>query len=246
VKALNKNKLFLLIGFLSLLSFGFISFKPDQNAVNLKILSYTVDVKTQDLKFYWKNDSAKPIKSILNLKKWLEAKHKTLVFAMNGGMYRQDNSPLGLYIEENKTLARLNTFSADGNFYLKPNGVLYITANKHAVICKTGDFPKKQKIRFATQSGPMLVVDGEIHSAFKQGSDNLNVRNGAGILPDGKIIFAMSKEPINFYDFAKYFKDLGCVNALYLDGFVSMTYLPEKNWIQTDGNFGVIIAVTAP
>jgi uncharacterized protein YigE (DUF2233 family) len=31
---------------------------------------------------------------------------------------------------------------------------------------------------------------------------------------------------------------------LYLDGLVSRTYLPEKEWTQTDGNFGVIIAVT--
>jgi len=90
----------------------------------------------------------------------------------------------------------------------------------------------------------MLVIDGDINPAFKQGSNNLNIRNGVGILPDGKIVFAMSKEQISFYDFAGYFKSQGCKNALYLDGFVSQTYLPEKSWIQTDGNFGVIIGVT--
>jgi hypothetical protein len=31
---------------------------------------------------------------------------------------------------------------------------------------------------------------------------------------------------------------------LYLDGFVSRTYLQEKKWMQTDGNFGVMIGVT--
>jgi uncharacterized protein YigE (DUF2233 family) len=165
---------------------------------------------------------------------------------MNGGMYQQDNSPLGLFIQENKTLKPLNTSSGNGNFHLKPNGVFYITMNKQAVVCKTSDFMDNGKIRFATQSGPMLVIDGEIHSAFKQGSTNLNIRNGVGILPDGKVIFAVSKEEINFYDFACYFKSLGCKNALYLDGFVSRTYLPEKNWMQTDGNFGVIIGVTKP
>jgi uncharacterized protein YigE (DUF2233 family) len=51
----------------------------------------------------------------------------------------------------------------------------------------------------------------------------------------------MSKEGINFYDFAEYFQALGCRNALYLDGYVSRTYLPSENWIQTDGNFAVII-----
>jgi uncharacterized protein YigE (DUF2233 family) len=72
----------------------------------------------------------------------------------------------------------------------------------------------------------------------------LNIRNGVGILPNNKVIFAMSKTEINFYNFAKYFKSLGCKNALYLDGFVSRTYLPEKQWKQTDGSFGVIIGVT--
>jgi uncharacterized protein YigE (DUF2233 family) len=90
----------------------------------------------------------------------------------------------------------------------------------------------------------MLLIDGVVHPAFKQGSTNVNVRNGVGVLPDGKVVFAMSKTAVNFYDFAMYFKNLGCSNALYLDGFVSRMYLPEKNWVEKDGNFGVIIAVT--
>ena len=90
----------------------------------------------------------------------------------------------------------------------------------------------------------MLVINGEIHSTFKKESTNFNIRNGVGILPNGEIIFAMSKKEINFYEFAEYFKKIGCKNALYLDGFVSRTYLPEKKWEQTDGNFGVIIGIT--
>jgi uncharacterized protein YigE (DUF2233 family) len=76
-----------------------------------------------------------------------------------------------------------------------------------------------------------------------KGSTNLNIRNGVGILPNNNIVFAMSKKEINFYDFAAYFQKLGCKNALYLDGFVSRTYLPEKHWLQEDGNFGVMIGV---
>ena len=88
----------------------------------------------------------------------------------------------------------------------------------------------------------MLLIDGHIHPKLTKGSSNLHIRNGVGVLPDGKLIFAMSKEKINFYDFATFFKNNGCQNALYLDGFVSRTYLPSKNWEQMDGNFGVIIA----
>jgi len=65
-----------------------------------------------------------------------------------------------------------------------------------------------------------------------------------GILPDNRVIFAMSKQEVNFYDFAEFFMSMGCKNALYLDGLVSRTYLPEENWQQLDGNFGVIIGVT--
>ena len=52
----------------------------------------------------------------------------------------------------------------------------------------------------------------------------------------------MSKQRINFYDFVKYFKSKSCKNELYLDGFVSKTYLPQKNWVSGDGDFEVIIA----
>jgi uncharacterized protein YigE (DUF2233 family) len=90
----------------------------------------------------------------------------------------------------------------------------------------------------------MLVIDGKIHSSFKQGSPNVNIRNGVGMLPDGRILFAMSRNKINFYDFATFFKDKGCRNALFLDGFVCRTYLPRQKWEQTDGDFGVIIGIT--
>lgn len=218
--------------------------------VNAKIyaddsfLTYKVDLKKQDLKLYWKNDKGQNIGSIQNLKIWLEGENKTLDFAMNAGMYKKDNSPQGLYIEKQKVLVPLDTTKAAGNFYLKPNGVFYFTKKKTAVICTTQDFRNNEKIEYATQSGPMLLIDGQIHPEFKKGSANVNIRNGVGILPDGKIIFVLSKKEINFYDFANYFKSLGCRNALYLDGFVSRAFIPSENWIQTDGNFGVLFAVT--
>jgi uncharacterized protein YigE (DUF2233 family) len=54
----------------------------------------------------------------------------------------------------------------------------------------------------------------------------------------------MSKKEINFYNFAYQFKELGCTKALYLDGFVSRSYYPKENWIQKDGDFGVMIGIT--
>jgi uncharacterized protein YigE (DUF2233 family) len=211
-------------------------FLPSEKVIDDRCISYIVDTKQQDIKLYWKDDRQENFKSIQNLKTWLAKNQKVLIFAMNGGMYKQDNSPLGLFIEDQKTVAPLNTANANGNFYLKPNGVFYITTDNLPAICPTEKFKDNGKIKYATQSGPMLVIDGQIHPAFKEGSTNLNIRNGVGILPGDKVIFAMSKREISFYDFANYFKSMGCKNALYLDGLVSRTYLPSKDWIQTDGN----------
>ena len=125
---------------------------------------------------------------------------------------------------------------------MQPNGIFYITEDKKGVVCKSTDFENKN-IQYATQSGPMLVIDGKLHPKFNEGSKNLNIRNGVGILPNGNVLFAMSKKKINYYDFAQYFKKLGCKNALYLDGFVSRTYLPSKGYKTNGGKFGVIIGV---
>lgn len=207
-----------------------------------RFVSYVAEAS--DIKFYWKDDNGQILRSLQNLKTFIESKNQELKFAMNGGMYLKDNSPQGLFVQSSTIIKPLDTLSGTGNFYLKPNGVFYLTTDNRAIVCQTQDFINNDKINFATQSGPMLLIDGQIHSAFKKGSVNLNIRNGVGILPNGKVLFAMSKQEINFYDFAEFFKSMGCKNALYLDGFVSRTYLPDENWSQLDGNFGVIIGVT--
>jgi len=222
--------------------------KPSQDTNIIKkgneetYLNYKVDLKKQDIKFFWKDSSGQLLKNFENLKRWLNKQNKQLVFAMNGGMYQTDNSPLGLFIENSKLITPLNKRLGSGNFYLKPNGVFYITKDKKVFIEPTDDFKYNSNIEYATQSGPMLLINGNIHSEFKQNSANTNTRNGVGILQDGQVIFVISKQPVNFYDFANFFKKAGCRQALYLDGFVSRIYLPSQNWIQTDGDFGVMIA----
>ena len=212
---------------------------------NENIVSYVVDPISQDLRLYWKNASGENYGSFENLKENLESKGKQLVFAMNGGMYQEDRRPLGLFKENGEIKYRLNkTQDAYGNFYLQPNGIFYLNKIRKAHVVRTDEFEQNEEVVYATQSGPMLLIDGQVHPKLTQGSKNKHVRNGVGILPDGKVIFAISEQRINFYDFATFFQELGCKNALYLDGFVSRMYLPEKDLTDEGGNFGVIIALT--
>ncbi|MBL7944005.1 MAG: phosphodiester glycosidase family protein [Flavobacteriales bacterium] len=209
-----------------------------------RFIQYIVDPKQHNIRLYWKNDQGEKFKNIGGLKSWMEGRNETLVFAMNAGMFTGDFSPLGLYVENGNWITPLDTSGGTGNFYLKPNGVFYVSDDNTAGVCTTEDFVPSTDIAFATQSGPMLLINGAIHPAFRKGSTNLNIRNGVGILPDNRVVFVISREKVNFYDFASYFSSLGCRNALYLDGAISKAYCPEHNWEQLDGKLGVIVGVT--
>ena len=217
--------------------------RPSSDA---RFSSYVVDPTRQPLQLYYQDEQGRRFGSLGRLRDWLTQRHDSLRFAMNGGMYAPGGRPQGLFIENGRTLVPLDTASGTGNFYLWPNGVFTLTRTGQASICATGQFRPAQAIAYATQSGPLLLHCGQLHPAFTPSSANVAVRNGVGILPDGRVVFALSREKVNFYDFARYFQRLGCREALYLDGYVSRLYWPAGGWRQTDGDFGVIIGVAGP
>jgi uncharacterized protein YigE (DUF2233 family) len=213
---------------------------------NDSFLTYKVNPKKQNLKLYYKDDQGNVLGCIENLENWVKSKNQKLVFAMNGGMYMEGGHPLGLFIQNYKTITPINKKSFKGaNFYSKPNGVFYIDSNNVAAICKTEDFVNTGNIKYATQSGPMMIFNGEINQVCKQNSTSTAIRNGVGILPDNDIIFVLTSIDVSFYEFMNYFKRVGCKNALFFDGNVSKAFLPEKNWKHYGGEFGVIVGVTS-
>ena len=215
----------------------------DDDTSDSNFIIHTVNPTEQRLELFWQDENYNNFHNFKNLRLWLDNRETKLVFAMNGGMYKKDYSPEGLYIENSKTITDINMGkSGFGNFYLKPNGIFGLTHDNQPKIISTEKFKDSNNFKFATQSGPLLLIDGKLHPEFNKGSKNIHIRNGVGILPNGHLIFAMSKQRINFFDFANFFKNQGCKNALYLDGFISRVYLPSKNWIQEDGKLGVIIA----
>lgn len=221
------------------------SFCPHEDNLDKKnYVAFVADLSQHQVSMHWKTKDGQLLGSLKKLSSHFQAMNQPILFAMNGGMYQVDRQPVGLYIEKHRTLAPLNTSKGEGNFFLEPNGVFYLTKNASAHVCSTTEFKADSTIAFATQSGPMLVVHGAIHPKFNANSKNTAIRNGVGIMPDGRILMALSKSEVNLHTFASYFLRNGCQNALYLDGNVSRAYCPEQNWKQLDGEFGVMIAVT--
>ena len=182
--------------------------------------------KLSDLQLFLNDPSQQPLLKFENIKKQLHSCQR-LEFAMNAGMYHPDYAPVGLYIENRKQLTALNEQQGFGNFFMQPNGVVAWN-DQQAVIETTQDFKTSRfKANYATQSGPMLIIDGKINPKFLADSDSLKIRNGVGV-KDNTLYFVITRNRVNFYQFAQFFKEqLKIDNALYLDGSISSLYLPK-------------------
>jgi uncharacterized protein YigE (DUF2233 family) len=205
-----------------------------------------VDVRTERLRLFLKDESGAPFTSFRKLAQALTQHNEQLVFAMNAGMYREDYTPVGLMVSEGRQVHRLNQATGFGNFYLKPNGIFLLAASGARII-ETGEYASlSDPALLATQSGPLLLHNGRINSNISpQGTSRL-IRNGVGVTTSNKVVFAISEEPVNFYDFALLFRDrLQCPDALYLDGNVSSLYARSLGRDDERVPIGPIIGVTA-
>ncbi|SFD01613.1 phosphodiester glycosidase family protein [Tropicimonas isoalkanivorans] len=178
----------------------------------------------------------------------LGAEGKRLAFAMNGGMYHEDRRPVGLYLENGKQRGPLVTSDGPGNFGLLPNGVFCIGDGTAAVIESRRYAESPPKCRYATQSGPMLVIDGKLHPRFLVHSDSRYIRNGVGVAPDGVTVhFVISENRVNFHSFGSFFRDvLKTPNALYFDGKVSRLYAPSLGRSDAGFPLGPIVGAAEP
>ncbi|MBJ6127717.1 phosphodiester glycosidase family protein [Microvirga splendida] len=200
----------------------------------------TVSLRKYEVRMFWRGPDGEVLGSFDRLRGTPEGSR--LAFAMNAGMYHEDRSPVGLYVENGKELKAANTRNGPGNFHLKPNGIFYVK-DRQAGVLETGTYLKR-KIRpdFATQSGPMLVINGQIHPQFSEQSTSRKIRNGVGVKGQDTVVFAISEDPVTFSTFARLFRDeLGCTNALFLDGSISSLYVPSLGRMDTLMPMGPII-----
>ncbi len=177
----------------------------------------TAPLARYDIQIFWKRPNGETYTYLSALPK-TGKKGGKLAFALNGGMFHPDYRPVGLYIEEGRELVKPSTKAGPGNFHLKPNGIFY-AGDEGAGVLETGAFLKlRPKALFATQSGPMLVIDGKLHPRLAKASASAKQRDGVCVR-DGVAIFAISEEEVPFDTFERLFRDgVKCRNALFLDG----------------------------
>ncbi len=210
--------------------------------------SYTIcsfNPRNDDLRLFWRGPNGQPLSSFEAVAASLKPGEK-LIFGMNGGMYDVRNAPVGLYIEHGVEMKRANTREGSGNFTLKPNGVFFVGGGLAGVWETSHFLAQRPAVDYATQSGPMLVVNGKIHPRIHVEGASAKLRNGVGVDHEGRAIFAISNEPVTFFEFASLFRDrLGCDNALFLDGSISALYAPELQRDDFTLPMGPIVGVVA-
>ena len=212
----------------------------------------TFDPTNDDIRLFHAGEDEKPFRHFSKLEAALKDKSETLIFAMNAGMFDRSRNPIGLYVERAVEKKKVNRNDGPGNFHLMPNGVFWIWKEdgyRVAHVATTEDFvakATKDVIDFATQSGPMLVIDGQLHPKFLADSTSRKRRNGVGVTEAGDVIFAISDTPVTFYEFATMFKEqLKTPNALFLDGSISRIFAPDIERRDYGVPMGPIVGVVA-
>ncbi len=190
---------------------------------------------------------------LVTLHNQLAEQGRELLFATNGGMYHPDRMPVGLWIHGGETLSPLNVHSGEGNFFLRPNGVFALCSDRF-VIQETHHFATElsrksspcheRRVREATQSGPLLLRNGQRHPKLKAQSQSRKRRNGVGIDAEGNALLVLSEDDVTLFELLRVFEELRCSDALYLDGVVSSLYEPGTQHLDRGRGLGPVIFVT--
>ncbi|WP_345370277.1 phosphodiester glycosidase family protein [Algivirga pacifica] len=202
-----------------------------------------------NLRMHWNTSAKSPLRSFENVRQLLQEEGREMHFVTNGGIFKPGLVPEGLYVENGKQLVSLNLEEGRGNYYLKPNGVFYIDQQWRGAVIPSEQYLNidTTQVKYALQSGPMLLIDGEIHPVFNPESTSRYIRSGVGVKGEDAI-FVISKVPVTFYEFASFFKKImKCDNALYLDGAISEMYQKDvSKQGRRHADFSVMISESKP
>jgi uncharacterized protein YigE (DUF2233 family) len=207
----------------------------------------TFDSRKDELRLELKDKHGADLGSLGRLADWLGPDAARVLFAMNAGMFEPDGAPTGLFVTDGQQIASLNTREGRNNFYLKPNGVFSVDTGGTVRVETTQSYAGRGAHPvWATQSGPMLVIDGALNPAFDADGTSKFVRNGVATANAHTALFIISEGPVSFGRFARFFRDaLGCRNALYFDGSISSLWEPSARRRDAGPRLGPMVVVLA-
>ena len=177
--------------------------------------------QTDDVRMFWGNGEGEPYHRSPRWRRLWCGQGLTLNFAINGGMYGDDFCPIGLYVENGQEAHRRQHQDVTGTrpIFTRSRTASFIWRGQGGCgddrrVCRS----RRPTREFATQSGPMLVIDGKIHPASSKARLTQEPRRGRRQQPDGGALRHHGGR-VSFDHFARFFRDgLGCENALFLDG----------------------------
>ena len=203
------------------------------------------DARRQSLELVL-DDGAAPLRGFARLRDHLGPRAQRLLFAMNAGMFDDEGRAIGLYVEGGRERHAVNLRPGPGNFHLLPNGVFMADARGRVSIVPSTRYDPGSHPRLATQSGPLLVIDGALHPRISADGVSRYIRNGVGVADPDTAWFVISDEPVSFGRLARFFRDgLRCRNALYFDGAVSSLWNPEAGRMDEGHALGPMVAIFA-
>lgn len=205
----------------------------------------TFDARRQDMRLYSRASGGGYLRSFEALQTALGDDTRNVRFAMNAGMYNDAGAPIGLYVENGEEQKSISLTEGPGNFHLKPNGVFWQGRDGALHIEVSEDYALElREPRWATQSGPMLLIDGQLHPRIAEDGASRFIRNGVGLRDSHTAYFVISSGFVSFGRFARFFRDeLHCRDALFLDGTVSSIWAPSVGRYDDNHELGPMVVV---
>lgn len=162
-----------------------------------------------------------------------------VVGAVNASFFNMANGqPIGALVMNGVVIA---TSGAESTFWIDSEGKAHISGSDFRVTANMG-------IKEAVGGSSILVKDGEV--VYPNNYDGgTNPRTAVGIKADGTVVFyevdgrqAPYSTGMYMYDLAVMMKDLGCVDAMNLDGGGSSTFATQREGEANDnGRAGLTI-----
>ena len=162
-----------------------------------------------------------------------------VVGAVNASFFNMANGqPIGALVMNG---VLIQSGGAESTFWIDSEGKAHITQG--------WDFrvTEDMNVKEAVGGGAFLIKDGEI--VYPDVQEALNPRTAVGIKADGTVVFyevdgrqAPYSLGMRLYDLAAIMKDLGCVDAMSLDGGGSSTFATQREGEANDnGSAGLTI-----